>query len=218
MTDTNTALSNDLDGFHEDLSLLCRRLESGYSGQPLVSNLKLEKVKDTQSFIRFSEQYVRYLLVPVELPAIVSAAELVSKNAFRELLALDKQLGSEPLLKVFEEASRTLGRNQLRKLRGLKDVRILSRYRSAVMDGNAHGWHILVYGAVLHMFSMPLRQGLAKYQQQVLSSFAQSACQSLQWSESEWNKVSQFIRQIPVPSLESICPEEQSSVLPFIIV
>lgn len=192
--------------------MLGRRLGVEVSADSVMPSVQLEKVTDPNSFIRFSEQYVRLLLIPVELPAIATASALASQNALRELLALDAQLEAEPLMKLFAQASCTLGRNQLRKLRGLRDVRVLSRYRSAVLEGDAYGWHTIVYGAVLHLFSIPLRQGLAKYQVQVLSGFAHSACQSLQWSHTDWRKVMNAIEKMPVPSLESFGSDVSSLV------
>ncbi|MBT3596861.1 MAG: hypothetical protein HN505_12890 [Verrucomicrobia bacterium] len=209
MTESNTASLNEMETFHQDLSMLCHRLGEVVPGRVMAPSMRFEKVNDTDSFLRFSEQYIRYVLSPIELPAIVAASEFASRNALHELYLLDKQLGSEPHIKMFEKASLTLGRNQLRKLRGMRDVRLLSRYRSSVLEGNAHGWHMLVYGIVLHLFSIPIRQGLAKYQTQVLLGFAQSACQSLQWSQSEWSKVECVIQKMPLPSLESLSPRSQ---------
>ncbi len=209
MTESNTASHNEMETFHQDLSILCHRLGEVVPGRVMAPSIRFEKVNDTDSFLRFSEQYVRYVLIPIELPAIVTASELASRNALHELYLLDKQLGSEPHIKMFEQASLALGRNQLRKLRGMRDVRLLSRYRSSVLEGNAHGWHMLVYGIVLHLFSIPIRQGLAKYQAQVLLGFGQSACQSLQWSQSEWSKVESVIQKMSLPSLESLSPRRQ---------
>ncbi|MDG1856059.1 MAG: urease accessory UreF family protein [Verrucomicrobiota bacterium] len=209
MTESNTASHNEMETFHQDLSMLCHRLGEVVPGRVMAPSMRFEKVNDTDSFLRFSEQYIRYVLSPVELPAIVAASELASRNALHELYLLDKQLGSEPHIKMFEKASLTLGRNQLRKLRGMRDVRLLSRYRSSVLEGDAHGWHMLVYGIVLHLFSIPIRQGLAKYQTQVLLGFAQSACQSLQWSQSEWSEVEFVIQKMPLPSLESLSSRSQ---------
>ena len=209
MTESNTASHNEMETFHHDLSMLCHRLGEVVPGRVMAPSMRFEKVKDTDSFLRFSEQYMRYALIPIELPAIVTASEFASRNALHELYLLDKQLGSEPHMKMFEQASLALGRNQLRKLRGMRDVRLLSRYRSSVLEGDAHGWHMLVYGIVLHLFSIPIRQGLAKYQTQVLLGFAQSACQSLQWSQSEWSEVEFVIQKMPLPSLESLSSRSQ---------
>ena len=208
----NQAHLKAMDGFHRDLSNLSCRLGGDVSASLPVTSVRLEQVKDPKSFLKFAEQYVEYLLVPIELPAIVSASTFSSQNALRELLELDARIGREPQMKMFAEASRTLGRNQLRKLRGLADVRIMTRYRNAVLDGKAYGWHLLVYGMVLQSFSMPLRQGLAKYQMQVLLGFGQAACQSLQWSERDWSKVRSQLESFPVPSLEGGGAEKDSKV------
>jgi urease accessory protein UreF len=199
-----------MDGFHRDLSALCCRLGNDASLTGLPGSIRLEQVTDSDSFLVFIRQYKEHILEPIELPAIASAMTLCSQNALRELLDLDAGLGKEPFMKVFAESSRTLGRNQLRKLRGLHDVRMLSRYRNAVLDGKAYGWHLLVYGMVLHMFSIPLRQGLAKYQTQVLLGFGQAACQSLSWSEKEWMKVRHQLESFSAPSLEGILAEKGS--------
>ena len=207
---TAQAQMNAMDGFQRDLSALCCRLGDDDSSSMFPSSIKLEQVKDPESFLVFIHQYVERMLVPVELPAIVSASTLCSQNGLRELLDLDARLGKEPFMKVFAESSRTLGRNQLRKLRGLHDVRILARYRHAVLDGKAFGWHLLVYGMVLHMFSIPLRQGLAKYQTQVLTGFGNAACQSLQWTESEWLDVKRQLESFPVPALEGLIADKDA--------
>ena len=204
MTNSSIAPLNEMEAFQHDVSMLCHRLGVVAPVKAMTPSVQLEKVIDTHSFIRFAEQYVRHLLIPIELPAIVTASKFASRNALRELIELDQQVASEPHIKIFEQASRTLGRNQLRKLRGLRDVRLLARYRASVLEENAFGWHMLVYGAVLHLFSIPLRQGLAKYQMQVLKGFGQSACQSLHWSPSDWGKVEHSIEKMPVPSLESL--------------
>ena len=199
-----------MDGFHRDLSALSCRLGEDVSSSLPVSTVRLEQVKDPKSFLKFAEQYAEHLLVPIELPAIVSASTFASQNALRELVELDARIGQEPLMRMFSQASRTLGRNQLRKLRGLTDVRIMTRYRNAVLDGKAYGWHLLVYGMVLHSFSMPLRQGLAKYQLQVLTGFGNAACQSLQWTESEWLDVKRQLESFPVPALEGLIADKDA--------
>jgi urease accessory protein UreF len=101
----------------------------------------------------------------------------------RELVVLDQQLAAEPILRDFAAASRRVGRCQLQKLRPLRDQRLVQRYLHAVEAGRAHGWHILVYGLTLAVYSLPLRQGLLGYAHQTTRGFIYSAARMLRLSE-----------------------------------
>ena len=74
MTESNTVPLNEMETFHQDLSMLCHRLGEVVSGRVIAPSMRFEKVNDTDSFLRFSEQYMRYVLIPIELPAIVTAS------------------------------------------------------------------------------------------------------------------------------------------------
>src|SRR5213075_2729464 len=108
-----------------------------------------------------------------------------SRNEVRELVALDQELAAEPVLKQFAHPSRRVGQAQLQKLRPLRDQRVVQRYLHAVESGVAHGWHTLVYGLTLAIYSLPLRQGLLGYAHQTLRSFIYSAARFLRLSERE---------------------------------
>ena len=56
----------------------------------------------------------------------------------------------------------------------LRDQRLVQRYDQAVRRGEAHGWHVLVYGVILALYSLPLRQGLLSYAWLTLNGFMQS--------------------------------------------
>jgi urease accessory protein UreF len=71
----------------------------------------------------------------------------------------------------------------MRKLRPLRDDRVVQRYLNAVESGEAHGWHTLVYGLTLAVYSLPLRQGLLGYAHQTTRGFIYSAARMLQLSE-----------------------------------
>jgi len=101
----------------------------------------------------------------------------------RELIALDVELADQPLLKSFAAASRRVGRCQLQKLRPLRDQRMVQRYLQAVNGGTAYGWHTLVYGLTLEVYSLPSRQGLLGYAQQTTRGFIYSAARNLKLSE-----------------------------------
>jgi len=147
------------------------------------SLLRLEPVQDVCSLRRFLLAYQARILLPLELPAIQSAHTHAACNGLHELLALDRQLAGEPLLQYFAQASHRVGQGQLRKLRPLRDLRVVQRYLRAVETGQALGWHTVVYGLTLAFYSLPLRQGLLGYAHQTTRGFIYSAPRSLRLSE-----------------------------------
>jgi urease accessory protein UreF len=145
--------------------------------------LRLPPVQDRPSLRQFLHRYHSRLLVPFELPAIQAAHGHAERNELRELVALDRELAREPVLQSFASASRRVGQAQLRKLRPLRDQRIVQRYLQHVDVGEAEAWHTLVYGLTLAIYSLPLRQGLLGYAHQTTRSFIYSAARKLRLSE-----------------------------------
>jgi urease accessory protein UreF len=151
--------------------------------------LSLRPIQDLRSFRRFLTSYQGEILVPFELPAIHAAFGHAEKNELRELVALDQQLAGQPVLQSFAAASRRVGQGQLQKLRPLRDQRMVQRYLFTVDSGQAHGWHTLVYGLTLEVYSLPLRQGLLGYAHQTTRGFIYSAARMLQLSELQCRSV-----------------------------
>lgn len=147
------------------------------------SMLQLQPVTDVDSFVLVLRNYQSRILLEFELPSIDSAYDHASRNEVRELVALDQQLVEEPILRNFADASRRVGQCQLQKLRPLRDQRMLQRFLQAVDAGHAHGWHTLVYGLTLWVYSLPLRQGLLGYAHQTIRGFIYSAARNLRLSE-----------------------------------
>src|SRR5579863_7127218 len=127
----------------------------------------------------FLKNYHAKILQPLELPAIQRAFNHAGRNELRELIAFDKELENEPLLKNFAAASRRVGQMQLQRLRPLRDQRMLKRYLAAVELGEANGWHTLIYGLTLSVYSLPLRQGLLGYAQQATRGFIEAVGRSI---------------------------------------
>ena len=144
-----------------------------------ASALTLEAVRDEATLRRFLAGYREQILLPIELPAILAAHGHACRSELRELLNLDRALAAEPRLREFRAASAAVGRRQLSKLRPLRDQRLVQRYLRAVENGEAHGWHTLVFGVFLAQYSLPLRQGLMLYAQRTLGGFLDSAGRSL---------------------------------------
>jgi len=106
-----------------------------------------------------------------EWPAILRAAELARQGHHRELLELDDAFG-RGLPPELARASCCVGRHQLSRLRALRDQRVIQRYLDAIDGGRARGWNPIVYGIVLAVFGIPLRQGLVHYANSILRSHA----------------------------------------------
>ncbi len=149
----------------------------------ISASLRLRPVHDLSSLRRFLGSYQAKILLPLELPAIRAARAHAAGNELTELVALDRQLATEPGLQTFAEASRRVGQYQLQKLRPLRDLRFVKRYLEAVDSGLANGWHTLVYGLTLEIYSLPSRQGLLGYAHQVTRGFIYSAARMLELSE-----------------------------------
>ena len=114
----------------------------------------------------------------MELPAIAEACGHALRRELRELVAQDQRLTSQIGLTPFASPSRRTGRLQLARLRPLRDERIVRRYLAAVESGQADGWHTVVYGLTLALYSLPLRQGLLHYAQETLTTLAKNFAQS----------------------------------------
>ena len=146
---------------------------------PIACSHQLTKIHSLASLREFLLRYREEALAPLEFRHIYAAYNFASQSFIRELLALDSELAEDPALKEFQLASRHVGKRQLNRLRTMKDLRLVQRYREAVNEGKAYGWHTLVYGVVLSTYSLPLRQGLLHYGRQTLGGFIESATRTL---------------------------------------
>lgn len=182
-----TAEAGDLAG---DLAPLVERLGSPEGLVALGEAgllLGCPRIDSLESLHTFLVAYRRQWLEPVELPAILRAWRHASRFEARELIALDRELAADPRLQPFAGASLHAGRHQLRRLRPLHDQKLVQRYLAALDAGQAAGWHTLVYGVTLAVYSLPPRQGLLNYACQTLAGFAHSASRRLSLSEAQLN-------------------------------
>lgn len=162
------------------------------------ASLRLDSIKTLDDLRKFLENYRTQLLVPLELPLICRAYAHASKNEFSELLEMDQQLTIESRLDLFASASKRIGQIQMKRLRPLRDQRGLQRYLRAVDSGEAHAWHTLVYGITLASFSLPLRQGLLNYSEQVLNGFVRSCGNHSRFPQEDCQKLlEQNVSEIP---------------------
>jgi urease accessory protein UreF len=165
-----------------DLGPLLEQIGSPDALAGMVDALKVRQIDSLRELRAFLQGYHSRVLRPLELPAIHRAFSHASRREVRELVAFDHQLAAEPLLKNFASSSRLAGQNQLQRLRPLRDERTVQRYLAAVDDGTAQGWHTLVYGLTLAVYSRPLRQGLLGYAQETTRGFIQCASRTIEIS------------------------------------
>lgn len=151
----------------------------------LTAALNLPPISDLASLRGFIEAYHERVLRPVEIPAILRAFNHAAGFELRELIAFDQELGACPELQPLAAASRRVGRMHLESLRPLRDDRFVRRYLAAVEEGRANGWHTLVYGLTLSVYSLPLRPGLFSYAGQTTRGFIQLGVAGLNYSEAD---------------------------------
>ena len=166
--------------------------------------VKIRQIATPEDLRLFLQSYHNQILQPCELPAIQRAFNHASRNEVRELIAFDRQLDAEGILKNFASASRRVGQGQLQRLRPLRDQRVVQRYLAAVEKGEATGWHTLVYGLTLAVYSVPLRQGLFGYACQTTRGFIHSAARSLKFSEADSRELLEELSQGLPAAVESL--------------
>ena len=151
----------------------------------VTTELRLGPVRDLATLRQFLCGYQAHILVPRELPTIQRGYLHAARHELRELVILDQQVARDSAMEPFAAASRRVGASQLRKLRPLRDERVVQRYLGAVEAGQAHGWHTLVYGLTLAVYSLPLRQGLLGYAHHTTRGFIYAAASTLRLSPEE---------------------------------
>lgn len=175
----------------------------------LAPALNPKLIRDTITLQKFLEAYIARLLVPIELPAIARAWTHASRGETRELIALDGELTREPLLTFFAAASTEMGKLQLSGLRPMRDQRVVQRYWAAIESGQAQGWHTLVYGLNLFIYSVPLRQGLVHYAEQTIFSLADIASRRVGLPARECRDIAaQVLTELPAAIEKTIAPQQ----------
>jgi hypothetical protein len=151
--------------------------------------LSLPQVHDRVSLRQFLKRYRDEVLVPHELPAILQAYAHADRSELRELIELDRCLNAEPMLQLFAGASQHVGQAQVKRLRPLRDQRLLQRYLDSLEKGDTPGMHLVVYGLLIWLYTLPLRQGLLHYAQQTLHGFIESAAGPLDIGDPERTRI-----------------------------
>jgi urease accessory protein len=169
--------------------------------------LEAARVQSVPGLHRFLEEYAARILVPHELPAIAKAYGHVTRYELRELLDLDRSLEQDSHPEPFAKASRHIGRIQLARLRPLRGERVVQRYLRAVELSEANGWHTVVFGLVLAVYSMPLRQGLLHFTHQTLGGFVQAAQRLVTLSHSDRQRLLTTPTELATTAIGAIIAE-----------
>ena len=178
-----------------------------------AGTLDNQHVRSLPELRRFLEDYQTRVLLPLDWPAILRGWQHVSKNELRELIALDQSLAKDTSLRPFAKASCKVGQRQLSRLRPMRDSRFIQRYLRAIEAGQALGWHTLVFGISLQIFSLPLRQGLLHYAAQTTQGFILGAARPLRLSGAQCSELFEDVSQSWPVALETTLAANQASKL-----
>jgi urease accessory protein UreF len=149
----------------------------------------LTNIRTAEQLRDFLTQFQNKTIAQDELPTILRAYNHARRNEVREIIELDRSLKESFPNEALANASERVGRNQLRKMRGLKTERVVTRYWDAVYKKEAHGWHTVVFGVVLAVYSIPLRQGLNHYGNQTIRGFLEAGAAALRLRAPEVNEL-----------------------------
>jgi len=179
---------------------------------PAISE-QFQRIVTIADLRQFLTTYREERLLAHELPVILRAYQHGARSEARELIALDKTLSTDETIRSLASASRHVGRSQLNRLRPMKDSRLVQKYLSAVESSEANGWHTVVYGLVLSLFSLPLRQGLVNYAFQTIQAFVHSASRRIGLSEVDCQKLIAEITGSAASAIERILEANGPTVL-----
>ena len=152
----------------------------------------------------FLESHRDGVVIALDWPVILEAAELTRLGRHRDLIELDRNY---PVRRAgqWTEASFRVGRRQLSRLKACRDLRVVQRYLAAVEDGQAHAWNPIVFGVAMAAFHLPYRSGLLHYASTLLRGFAER-CRPRNVSLADWT--------VWMDSLEAPLPEAVQRLLP----
>jgi urease accessory protein UreF len=187
LTQTNQLPFESEEWLGDPFPLLARMgLPESWAGSagPLVPAVA-QRIESPAALRAALAHYQADFLRPVELPAIQRSYAHASRNEFRELIALDSQMADAGAFGELAAESKREGLAQLQRVRPMRDMRLARRYLDAVEQGQANGWHVLVYGVMLAAYSIPLRQGLLGYAARAMSGLIGPASRELALSKLE---------------------------------
>jgi urease accessory protein UreF len=172
------------------------------SASALAGSLK--GIGSAEQLRQFVANFQSEKLSVEELPIILRSYNHARRNEGREIIQLDRSLKLTTPNDPLAAASVRVGRNQLRRMRALRHEKVVSKYWDAVRDGEASAWHTVVFGVVLGVYSIPLRQGLHHYSQQTVRGFLEAGAASLRLREAEVDELESSLLAGPPALVERV--------------
>jgi urease accessory protein UreF len=207
----STTLTAPQPGALSDLLEQLGSMEDLVSVTAASALLQTAPVHDLRTLAVFIETYLEEILIPIELPLIHKSFLHASRHECRELVALDQAVAARMVVRQFAEASRRVGHMQIRAMRPIRGERLVQRYLAAVDSGEANGWHTVVYGITLALYSLPVRQGLLHYAYRTMGGFVRAAARSLQLTERDCGQIVEDLCDGIPQAIESTLSESRHS-------
>lgn len=207
----SSAVTSDSPGAVGDLLEQLGSMEDLVSITAAGALLRNAPITNVEGLAVFIETYLEQVLVPIELPAIYQASFHASHGHCRELIALDQAVAQQLTMPQFSSASRQVGQMHLNRLRPIRGERVLQRYLNAVDEGAATGWHTIVYGITLALYSLPPRQGLMHYAYRTMAGFVRAAARSLELTEADCRDIVEDMCEDLPQAIESTLTRPQTS-------
>ena len=173
-----------------------------------IGGSDLTSPEELESFL---QRYHEHIFAAVEAPTIINAHSCAEQGHIREFLEMDRVLSANSLVKPFTQASCRVGRWQLRRLRPLRDHRMVKQYLEASDAGRVRSWHTLVYALVLSVYALPLRQGLVHFSTQVYESLIRNASYRVGLSEGRRADLTQRMERQAVETTQRLLTVQDSS-------
>ncbi len=176
MRSSPKAASPDNSAILSEVSALAERIGASRASSVWSSEPDSMPISTLEALKSWVGHYRQTVLAQQEWPVVLEAWHLTRNGKSRDLIRLDKNCDRWMSAMPFSEASRAVGQRQLGRLRALRDQRIILRYLEAIEAGYANGWHPVVYGLYLAVFSLPLRQGLVNFGAQTMRGMVRGVC------------------------------------------
>jgi urease accessory protein UreF len=186
--------------------------EDATSVSAVLFSPAIKGIRNLEELKKLLHAFQHDTMAAIELPTVLKAYHHATRGEARELIALDQSLGNAFQLEALANASRRVGRSQLRRLRSMKDQRLIQRYWDAVEANKASGWHTIVFGVALAIYSIPLRQGLHHYAGRTLRGFIDSGAAHLRLAESAATELEESLASQTPALIERLLSNESPGI------
>lgn len=172
----------------------------------------VKRIATADELKTFLARFQKETLAAIDLPTILKAYNHATRGEARELIALDQSLNQIFSIEALANASRRVGRAQLRRLAAMKDQRVVQRYWDAVQSNKASAWHTTVFGLALAIYSIPLRQGLHHYAGRTIRGFIESGAARLRLAETAATQLEESLAAETPALIERLIANESPAI------